>query len=146
MNKNVTTQGKFPYQLFKPLSLPLWVAFQSVCAAPKQEDVVLELFDQDTEHRLSEANVAASCKCLPNRGAWFVSPWSQARAHWFWERMEVLSIAEAHKHSGKRFKNIPNNKNTSCREKKTENQTPLCCALNKNVKCTCGHTQAWHQN
>lgn len=92
------SQGEFPYQLFRSLSQSLWVTFWAVCTVPKEGDVVSRLFHQGIEHRLSsEENVAANCTCFSRRVAWFVSSWSQALAHWYWEGTGVPRVTAEHR-------------------------------------------------
>lgn len=70
-------------------------------------DVISGCFHQGVEDKLSGQNVAATCICLSSRVACFVSPWSQAVAHWYEKERESWvsqqNIGFVKLHSGKRF-------------------------------------------
>lgn len=137
--------GEFPYQLFKPLSQSLRVVFWSVCIVPKERDVISGHF-QGIEHRLSEENVAASCTCLSSRAACFVSPWSQAVAHWYWERTGVPRVTAEHGFCEMTQWDLKTSQTTTTKkpyaEKATEkDQTTVRCVIDKNTKCGCSHSQ-----
>lgn len=150
MNRNVTPRG-ISLSVIQA-TVPVFTSGISFCTVPKEGDMISGLFHQGMEQRLSEEIVAASCACLSSGAGCFVSPWSQAVARWYWERVGVPRVTAEHRlcEMAQWEEVLKKSQTTTTKpyaeEETEEDQTTVHCVLDKNNKSSCSHSQTQQQN